>query len=343
MTDLGLAAPAPPARAPAGRGLILCLHLGAHKTATTLIQRRLAALRGRIGGRPFLYRSNEDVKAAPWARWCRGKPDAADPVRAFAEEVAAWRGGRGGIVVVSSEDFLGSTALFDGRGLYPEAADRLGRLAELLGTQTDIDLRPLFHIRRTPAFLASALSQEIAKGRTVDRRTLRRTLRAELFRWREVVSAIETMLGRPVAVRRYEAIETHGGRAYVLDALAAFGLPEPTARERLLALGGLAERIPKPLARLVHEMQVLARPNAALSTRGVAIADAIRPHVDAAEWDRIVRPFLARHFNAVRDQGRSIRLDSDLAEALDCEYERDLAALAGALVTAHPAIPGAVR
>lgn len=315
--------------------VILCLHLGAHKTATSLVQARLAALRGRVGGRRFLYIDNRDLKAAIWARWCRGRPHDGDPVADFASTVAGWRAASAGVVVVSAEDFLGGTALFDGRGLYPEAGERLGRFAELLAAHPDVSVRPLLHIREQTGFLAAAAAQETVKGRRIRRRGVKH-LDPSRFSWGDLVETIEARLGVRVAVREFGSIRRLGGTGYVADMLEAFGLPEPTRIERSIALGGLADRVPEPLLRRLR-LGFLRRRNPSLSARGMALAEAMRPHFEGADWNAVARPFLARHFSAA-DGDATQPLPDFVARRFAGLYERDLVRLGPRLLFRHPPI-----
>lgn len=343
-------APAPsplqPAVAGGGTGRVtILLHLGAHKTATTLLQSRLRGLGGRVAGTRFTFLDNEEVKRTAWSRWCRGRETrvaaGTDPAGAFAADVATWASTAGGLVLMSCEDFLGSTAMFDGRGLYPEAAERIGRFRSLVDAHPDVVVRPLLYLRQTSGFLASCLSQEIAKGRGVDRRDLLRQVRPGRYRWRPLVEAIEAGFGGRLPVRRYETIRDDGALGFTLDFLAAFGFPAPGTVERLVRLGGLAEMMPERAERLTHALRAALRPNAALSERGILVAEAIRPHVSAAEWSRFVRPFLARHFDAVRDGGGGTDFRGPRGAKLDAAHAEDLAWLGDRLTLRHPPLaPG---
>lgn len=322
---------------PASRrdGVILCLHLGAHKTATSLVQARLAALGGRVGGQRFLYVDNRDLKPAVWARWCRGRAHDGDPAEDFAAAVRRWRAASGGVVVVSSEDFLGSTALFDGRGLYPEAGERLERFAALVAAHPDVSVRPLLHVREQTGFLAAAAAQEAAKGRRIRHRDVK-LLDPSGFSWADLVDTIEARLGARVAVREFGSIRRLGGAGYVVDMLAAFGLPAPIRIERALPLGGLADRIPEPVLRRLR-LGFLRRRNPSLSARGVALAEAMRPHFGRDDWNAVARPFLARHFSTA-DGEAAQPLPGFVARRFVDLYEQDLARLGPKLCVRHPPI-----
>jgi hypothetical protein len=150
-----------------------------------------------------------------------------------------------------------------------------------------------------------------------------------------VVEAIEATFGRPIAVRRYEAITELGGLGYVLDFLAALGLTPPTAIERAWRLGGAMDSLPANLRDLARP---LVRPNVSLSARGMAMAEALRPLVDDAEWKKIVRPFLQKNFNTLSDTERPIELKKAQRAALDAAFAEDLAFLGDRLTFRYPAI-----
>ncbi len=312
--------------------LIVGLHLGAHKTATSLIQHRLGALGGRLGGKPFLFRGNKALKTEAWARHCRMKAPRGDVAASFAAELALWRG-TGGPIVLSDEDFLGTTSFAFGGALYPEAAERLARIAALFATAPDLDIRPIFYVRQTSSFIASSLSQEMLRRK--QRRGGPADATAPPLRFRPVVEAIEAAFGRPIAVRRYEAIAELGGLGYVLDFLEALGLAAPTATERAWRLGGAMDSLPRRLRDLARP---LVRPNVSLSARGMTMAEALRPLVDDAEWRKVVRPFLQKNFNTLTDKERPIELNKRLRATLDAAFAEDLAFLGDRLAFRYPAI-----
>lgn len=335
----------PPSREPetrrtAAAPFVLCLHLGAHRTGTTLVQNRIAALHGRLGHERFSFAQNQDLKGQPWAFWCRGRKVETDPQADFERHLAVWRK-TGRVLLISAEDFIGTTAMFDGRGLYPEAGTRIGRLMRLLSAHPEVEVRLLMHIRRTPDFLASCLAQEAAKGRRARLRDPSRIDPAQ-FRWSDLVASIEAAAGQRLVLRDFADLPRLGGRAYTTDLLAAFGLPEPTRLQSLGPLGGAVDALPAVLARRIPGLGQWRRPNASLSTRGVALADAMRSHVDAQTWAQVVRPFLSRHFSA-RTGDPAVTLDPSLVAALDGTWASDRAVLADRLAARHPPIRSIAR
>lgn len=299
-------------------------HMGAHKTASSLIQHRLRRVGTTFAGRRLLFMDNDAVLGTAWGDWCRReRGDGNAALGSFAGQIEAWRAAGADHVILSSEGFLGGITMFDRGKLYPDAAAVLARLGVLLaGTGHTVDIRPLYYVRRTDRFLESCLSQRLSLGKDLDPRTAFDDDRLATLSWRPVIEAIERAVGRPIAVRRFEDLTRVGPADFVAGFLAACGLPAPHFVERQVTLGRAAERLP----RWLRERQPFAdflRPNAGLSVRGSEMSLRLRPLVSKEEWRTVVRPFLRRNFSAARDKTGGIRAPDNVARQLRRTYEAD--------------------
>ena len=304
--------------------MIITFHMGAHKTASSLIQHRLRRLCRRRYGRDLAFLDNKHVAQSPWGAWCvRGKGSQGAALESFKRQIETWQDASPKAVIISSEGFLGTINSFGPNGLYPEAPEILARFKELVDQTANIDIRPIYYIRRTDRFLESCLSQRLSLGRDAASENMFAPELIAAASWRPVIEAIETTLGEPVAVRNFEDLKIQGPARFVATFLAAAGMPAPTVAERLISIGQIVEFLPKPVQRW-HTIADFLRPNAGLSARGSEIAGHIRPLVSPEEWHRIVRPFLRQHFIVAVDSAR-LGAPKSAAATLQQQYDADCA------------------
>ncbi len=323
--------------------MIVYFHLGAHKTASSLIQHRLKRLRGRVGPHRFAFAENAVAGRSIWGKWCkRAKSSASErqkAIDAFRRDFARLTQTPVDALVISSEGFLGGIPRFCGAGAYPFAKVAMANLASLLETlDVEIDLRPVFYIRRTSRFYESCLSQHLSMGRAKTPEDAFAAIREDKVSWQPVVAAIEAVCGHEIPVRRFETIAEAGPAGFVENFLATLGLGPATMLEREIALGRTAERLPASVRKLGPVAHFL-RPNVGLSPRGAEMVERLHPLVSRDEWHAIVRPFIRRHFSAIKDPGATFAMPKDQVARLDTVYESDLIAFASRLCLAYPPPP----
>ncbi|MFO7856968.1 MAG: hypothetical protein R6V44_17460 [Paracoccaceae bacterium] len=200
-----------------GGPVVWRVHLGAHKTATTHMQRALAAKR------PALRKAGVDYLPMPKVREL-GLPElhrtltGADAPRAerrrrLRAEFDTLRR-RGGTVAFSEENLLGASRQLLGRRIYPKARTIAGFLA-LLGQGENV-LHLFLGVRSWDTLLPSAYAEMLRRRRppsggfgAVRARTL-----AEPPRWSDLVARLKA--GAPKATLtlwRYEDYEAHAREA----------------------------------------------------------------------------------------------------------------------------------
>lgn len=304
----------------------VAFHMGAHKTASSLIQHRLRRIGGRFAGRQLVFMDNDTVLSTSWGDWCRRERGGLDAARAsFAKQIESWRKDNADHVILSSEGFLGGITVFERGKLYPGATEVLQRLRHLISeTGNEVTCHPVYYIRQTDRFLESCLSQRLSLGRELDPETVFDKPEFAELTWKTVIEAIEAAMGARIVVRRFEDLKEKGPADFVAEFLSACGLPDASTLQRHVALGRAVELLPEPVRKLQPVADFL-RPNAGLSIRGAEMALQLRPLVTKDEWRKTVRPFLRRHFSALRDPGGGYRAPDALAKVLRETYRDDCA------------------
>lgn len=135
----------------------IAVHLGAHKTGTSLVQKFMRDKESQIA--PFGIRAVSRSDTNTLVGWGKTLIDHPERLRSRLEtEVAA---PKARFVVISHENTLGRPHLPSGDYLYPEAFPRIDALAAILA---GFDARVIFYLRRNASFLESYYLQLIQQG-----------------------------------------------------------------------------------------------------------------------------------------------------------------------------------
>lgn len=193
-------------------GVDVCLHIGAHRTATTTLQRVLGGNRPRLSAGGVAYWGPRRTRGGlfsglmtdpghvlPWQVRRQGRT--AGLIRLEIERLR-----QAGLqsLIVSEENMIGPLrATVDGAMLYPQAADRLARFAPGFDTACT---RVGLSIRCYDAFWTSALAFRLARGGPAPTPALRAALVDQPRRWRHVIEeACAAFPGSEIVVWTYEA------------------------------------------------------------------------------------------------------------------------------------------
>lgn len=207
------------------------LHLGAHKTATTFIQRNLEDRRRELlrqGVRYFGTSELRDVEGIvlPTPRDVReglAEPlqrRTATTLRQLVDDAIPDHARR---VLLSEENFLGSSRLNIRRGkLYPAMEDRLRCLPESWNSDR---LEIFLSIRDYASFFASCHSTIALQGDWMEFGAEKQAAIAELpRRWTDVVREIRAVFPRAeMVIWRYEDLATLG--QHVMNDMVGFDFP----------------------------------------------------------------------------------------------------------------------
>lgn len=267
------------------------LHLGAHKTATTHLQRTLDALRHRLAPDGVDILLTDDARRV-WAEQMRryrsyrrahkglialGLPPPRHDRARFDSGLAELRTG-GATILVSEENIIGEACAAIADPLYPDLVARLGMLRALIGRRARVRL--FFAIRDMGDFLPSAYAEAL-RFFPVDG-TFESVLApalAEPPRWRDVIGRIRrTWPEAPVTVWRYEDYQPNAhailSRLVGADPGALPAIPRPA---RTMTPSAAAVRAVEADRRVLNALDYAARVRAVARIYDAAPAAADAP------------------------------------------------------------------
>lgn len=266
-------------------GYVVVLHLGAHKTGTSLIQKYLRDRPAELARMrlTFLTRSTtNDVLG-----WGMKPLEAPERLREAVHKAAGSRvilkhrvplpralpliaGGPVRTVVVSHENALGRPFLDDTPGLYPRAAQRLGGIVDAL---SDHRLRLVYYIRSQAQFLESYYLQMIHQGSSATFREWLSGIDLDAVSWSPLVETLAAAVGEDNLVVKDFATVKQGQNSFLDDFLR-------TCDQRL------NPHVDYPAAR-----------NRSVSERGLTFALAMNPWLETEAERKAARVWLQTHFN----------------------------------------------
>ncbi|MBQ2261761.1 MAG: hypothetical protein II336_10360 [Loktanella sp.] len=173
------------------RDFSVAFHIGAHKTATSHLQRSFQAHAAALDALGICYLGPDHLRqpGRSVAALFGLKPGSAG----LSGEVAALRQTRQRLIL-SEENYIG--ALIGPRGKpmiqrYPDAGPRVHAVAQALGQKIDVFLT----IRRPTAFLNSAYCQQLMGGRVVRMAKFRQDNPTGAVDWGDLVARLRAMPG----------------------------------------------------------------------------------------------------------------------------------------------------
>jgi len=281
----------------------ITLHIGVHKTATTLIQRSLKTLRSQLAAQGVAYVDRGEMSLLPALHGWRAfrdptapvpelrpqmpafgvhRPDLAaaftDELRALAArrcaEVASSSGDSLRHLLMSNETLVGSEAPDFGAVYRPRAVAALGHVLEALEpTRTHLVL----YVRRQDTLIESQYMQRIHDGEVHDFADFAARATADTFiQYQDLADRLRRIDAVvTVRVRPFEAVAA-GPARFVADLLRPFDLD--------LDLTVLNKR----------------RANPSYTAPALVAALAINPLLEGTEQLRATRKFLRRTFPASR-------------------------------------------
>ena len=280
------------------------IHVGAHKTGTSLVQRYFSdqPQKTRARGIGLITREDASNRLVGWGDKVSDRPE--DLRSRLQEEMAK----QPSVVFMSLENTLGRPFLPDRPGLYPDAA----RGAEGLAKACDgLDTHVVYYVRPIVEFLESYYLQTVQQGAWHSFQDWYATLDGPHF-WTPAVNALDDAFGAD-RVRMGDFAEIAlGQNQFLQQFMTRAGLPQPPTVDY------------EPVR------------NRSLSARGLEIALSINPHLSSASERRETRLFLQKHFsNQLEDRARPIPEDlrQSVQDQTAAEYEALAARAAAALDT----------
>ena len=262
----------------------IALHLGAHKTGTSLLQKYLEVRTDEVAKmRVAVITRSQSSDLLGW-----GEPVRQHPERLRHALIAAGkpRGDRAGkrklsraaaallrrpaTVILSNENALGRPFTEGVPGLYPNAADCADALARSVG---DLEPRVVYYLRSQEQFLESYYLQTVHQGGTATFADWYSKLDPSAVSWVPVIEAIVNAFGPDrLVLRDFEEIRA-GQNAFIEAFLRSC---DP---------------------RLSPTVDYSALRNISISQRGLDLALAMNPLLESSKERHQVRVFLQRHFN----------------------------------------------
>jgi hypothetical protein len=270
------------------------IHVGAHKTGTSLLQRYFNddPLKTRARGISNITRDDAS-RLVGWGDLLHERPEL------LANRLRTELAMRPSVVFMSHENTLGRPFLPDRPGLYPNAA----WCADALAKACDgFDPHIVFYVRPVADYLESYYLQTIHQGASHSFEEWYDTLSGP-HRWTPVVQALDDAFG--------------ADRVHVGD-FTEINVSQNQFLEQFMTRAG----IPQPPTVNYEPVR-----NPSVSARGLEIALAINPHLKTAAERKAVRLFLQKHFsNQVEDRARPMA--EELRRSITEESAEELQALA---------------
>lgn len=268
------------------------MHVGAHKTGTSLIQKYFRDKMMLLGESPVSYIARSDTnKLIGWGQHLTEHPDR---LRSRLETELA----HSPQVFVSHENTLGHPFVDGKPGLYPDAQE----LAKALASITlDLDPCVAFYIRPMADYVESFYLQTVHQGAVHSFDEWYATVDPATLSWQPIVDVLDDTFGAErVVVGDFGTISA-GQNEFLIHFMERCGLPVPNTVDY------------RPVR------------NASVSARGLEIALKINPHLENIDERRSTRKFLQDNFSNVtgeraRPMPAPVRVDLD-ARTAD-EYAR---------------------
>lgn len=293
---------------------VVVLHLGAHKTGTSLIQKYLRDRPDEVARMrlTFLTRSTtNDVLG-----WGMKPLEAPERFRDAVHKAAGSRvilrhrvalpralplvaGGPVRTVVVTHENALGRPIIGDSPGLYPRAAQRLGGIVDALHGE---QLRLVYYIRSQAQFLESYYLQMIHQGSSATFSEWLNEIDLSAISWAPLVETLAEAVGPDNLVVKDFAQIKRGQNAFLEDFLH-------TCDHRL------NPHVDYPEAR-----------NRSVSERGLKFALAMNPWLETEAERKAARVWLQTHFNNTTGPRPVLLSDAQIADLRE-RYDAENAAL----------------
>lgn len=280
----------------------ISLHIGAHKTATTYIQARLATRAAVLTEAGVAFADHTQLRRAVSDRLDRlerygALPLAGPAIGGGLSRILEAAEGRERLIL-SDENLAGPlSGVESARGLYPRVGARVSALLRALRGH---DVTVFFSIRGYAAFYGSAYAYRFGKRRGASLADFRRRALANRRRWSDIVADICRAAGpERTVVWDYESFRPSTGP--ICDALT--GVPG-------LSLFKADDRARLP----------------SLSRKGVAVLEAASPLLDDAEYARFAR--VVSRFAFDPPDGKLNLFDDSEVKALDAVYSEDMERIA---------------
>lgn len=282
------------------------VHVGAHKTGTSLVQKYLRDKPGVTAALKIAYIGRSETNRL--IEW--GNRVVKDPDR-LRGRLEAELGKRPAAVLISHENALGRPIVPGRAGLYPDAGTMAQALAKACaGLETYV----VFYFRPIADFLESYYVQTIQQGASHTFDEWFAGLDASTISWQPTINALDEAFGADHVILGDFAEITEGQNEFLRRFMVRSGLPCP---------------------RTIKYSPVR---NASISARGLQIALEINQHLQTKEERRATRKFLQEHFSNQREE-RATPMPEEVRRSLEDRTADEYARLSARAATALASPP----
>lgn len=269
----------------------LAMHIGAHKTGTSLLQKYMRDNETAVNRAGIRYIGRGDMNG--YVGWGSPLLETPEKFRGRLDEEA--KANPGTVIVASHENTLGRPMIVGKADLYPEAEPRIEALARLV---SGIDTTIIYYIRRQSSFVESYYLQLVHQGSFETFDSWFSSFDPKALSWRPTLDCLEKAFGQDnVIVVDFDEIK-----------------------------GGQNQFIEKFMRRVTpnFDAAVNYKPsrNRSISGKGLKIALAANPHLRTGEERSNMRKFLQKHYSNV-DYPRPVLLSEEQKGSLQTEYQAE--------------------
>ncbi len=271
------------------------IHVGAHKTGTSLLQRYLEKQPETYRGHGVDFVVRDEMSAlASWGNALVDHPELLRTrLRAFATDPTRRA------LFGSYENLLGRPFSPTTPGLYPKAERNLTALRSITAASPEVETKVFCSIRRQSSFVESYYLQAVHEGSAQAFDQWLAGIDLSRLSWRPIVSAMIELFGpEQVEVVDFATLKQGQGR-YI----------------------GRFMRVLDP--DFDDSFDPSKRHNQSVSEQGLRMALAANPFVQGAEERRRLRKFLQRNFSNL-DHPRPVLLSTEQAAEIDAHYDGEL-------------------
>ena len=268
------------------------LHVGAHKTGSSLVQKFLRDNRKALsaGGIHYVPRSDMNTLVG----WGKALHESPELLRGRLADVTS--GHR--VVLASHENTLGRPFVKGTPGLYPDGPRNAKELGQILD---GFDYTVVVYIRPQADFVESYYLQSLHEGGTQTfAQWVDAMIDVEALSWRPLIDALEESLGPDrVVVKDFREIH-HGQEEFLRRFFAAIDV------DPRISLSYAPVR------------------NPSISEKGMQMALAVNPLLSSPKQRKAVRVFLQKHFSNRRYPRPTLFSDDErrqLSQLYDEEYQ----------------------
>lgn len=285
--------------------LIICI--GAHKTGTTYFQRALESSIASLQKHKIDYIPQADYWPMMKKSFLQAENNIIlgdnDPLTALSNSLKEYllplvkkSFAKSDFVVVSHEDFIGSTRLLRQKRLYPLFEAAIKSFASVF---EEFDLEFCLTIRRQDQFIDSCILQQLQQGANIDVSKSYFELNLTDFSWVDKVESVKSIVGKKPILLAAEQVKI-SKKQQIKTFFKSLDLADAYDFIKIVETSGAS--------------------NPSLSEQGLVIANSVRGKLEPKDWTKL-RVFLRENFSSL-DKKKATILPNSVSRLI-VEYYKD--------------------